>query len=248
MPQRSESVNKPDFAVVVLLYGDYPKLAERVLKSLARSAFQSQFRLWIGCNDISSATSAVVKSYLPKFADASVVNGVTPYYKYPLLRQIFYRTKPSPLALPYVMHFDDDSWITEDAPDNWFVRVGAEMSKVNMLGDIWWRRLNGNQYQFIEDQPWYTGKPVLEQQRVNFITGGWWTIQSDILRKHNWPIPELQHNGGDTLLGELFRQQGYKMGEFRTGLAINADDDGRFSKAPRRGTSQPMCGYDYVRK
>jgi hypothetical protein len=173
------------------------------------------------------------------------VNGKEPYRKYPTMRQMFYETTPSPLDLPYVMWFDDDSWIRNDAPPNWFTMIENSMATTDMLGDIWWRRVQGNQWKFIQDQPWYAGKSIQPRQAVNFVTGGWWTIRSALLKRHNWPIPELDHCGGDMLLGELFRQQGHRMRRFKTGVAINANEAGKNSAAPRRGFSQHLCGYDY---
>jgi hypothetical protein len=234
----------PDFSVCVLLYGDYPKLAERVLKSLARPEWRGEFDMWIGMNNVSNATKQVIHDYAPPYA--ACVPGDEPYHKYPLMRRMFYNWHGSPLKSPYVMWFDDDSYVLADAPSDWFNAVRAAMTNADMIGDIWWRRAEGNQHLFIRNQPWYRNKTVMPAQKVYFVTGGWWTIRSEILERHNWPIPELDHCGGDMLLGELCSQQGYKLCPFKTGVAINANEAGKNSGALRRGFRQRLCGFDYT--
>jgi hypothetical protein len=81
-----------------------------------------------------------------------------------------------------------------------------------------------------------------------FITGGWWTIRTDIIRKWHWPTLDIKHNGGDMMLGELCRQQNYKMKNFDHGVGINAKmGSERASSAPRRGRSTKLVGELYQR-
>ena len=60
-------------------------------------------------------------------------------------------------------------------------------------------------------------------------------LERDFARKHDWPIPQLHHRGGDTLLGALIHQQGCAVARFNKDVWINADEAGRPSKARRRG-------------
>jgi hypothetical protein len=220
-------------------------MAKRLLQSLDRPVWFEWFDLRIGLNNVSDATSAVVDEYFPRLRPKVVLNGEPPYYKYPLMRSLFQIT---PIETPLTMWFDDDSWILESAPKDFFGQIAAEAYETDMLGArYYWPHLSQQEREFIEDQPWYTGKPI--PKSVEFITGGWWTIGTPILKKHSWPIAELQHDGGDVMLGVLCHQQGYSLGKWTEHIAINADDQGRCSKAPRRGVSgkTPRCGSNYQR-
>ena len=50
------------------------------------------------------------------------------------------------------------------------------------------------------------------------------------------------------MLGELARQQGYRLGNFTTGLAINANESKKCSSSPRRGAHLSPVGVDYRRQ
>ena len=172
----------------------------------------------------------------------SLRGGKAPYRKYPVMHRMFHEEE---ISTPYLMWFDDDSWIDEKADDGWFNTVAAAMQSAEMIGSIWRIRPNYNQQMFIEDQPWYAGKPI--PYSVQFATGGWWVIRSEILKKWKWPTPSDFHNGGDMLLGELCHQQDYRLAHFDKGVHINADHSGVCSSAKRRGISETPLGADYDR-
>ena len=48
-----------------------------------------------------------------------------------------------------------------------------------------------------------------------------WLIESDCLAALDWPSGNLQHNGGDYLLGEAVRQQAWPIAFFDYGVVIN---------------------------
>jgi len=241
------------YTVCVLLYGDYPDLAERVLSSLARPVFYRSFFLRIGWQNLSPASESVLLKYVDIFMEKNdnpilagplevCMKGQEPYHKYPLMRRLFYT---HPIQSPYVMWFDDDSLIRADAPDEFFMDVGQCMAHCDMCGHIWTMKVRGGQRAYIEDQPWYNGKAI--PKALRFATGGWWTIRTEILQQHNWPPEDLEHNGGDMMLGELCRQQGYRLRNYTQGLGINCDDSLVGSSAERRGFSQPPIGVRYKR-
>ncbi len=87
---------------------------------------------------------------------------------------------------------------------------------------------------------WYTGRPVDPPYRPSFIQGAWWTADLAALKEWNYPFPELHHNGGDVILGELARQQLWSWKKFNEGVAINANEHGVESAAPRRGITTPV--------
>jgi len=237
-------IAKP-FTVCCLLFGDYPKLAERLLRSLHDQERWGYFDLRLGLNAVSQATLDAVNRYSARMP-MTIMTGSPPYYKYPMMRQLFHKIQ---IESPYTMWFDDDSWLLPDSDDGgFFAKIFSAMSGTDMLGALYlWPHMTVHQRHFVEDQPWYSGLAV--PGTIKFITGGWWTIRTEILKKHAWPIQELQHDGGDVMLGALCHQQGYRIRSWQKGVAINANDKGQCSKAKRRGASgkTARCGSDYRR-
>lgn len=235
------------FTVCVLLYGDHPQLAERVLRSLSRNAWRDKFQLRIGRNNLSRESLQVARNFgTNTHSDTIYYDGEAPFYKYPLMRIMLH--KPA-ITTPYTMWFDDDSWVAADAPDDWFEQIERHIvaNDLHVIGAPYFLKLRGNQHQWIEDQPWYTGKPVGVNHRVNFITGGWLTLRTELVQKFDWPPPAILHNGGDVMLGALCAQQNLRMGKFTNAVCINADQTGVCSTAVRRGASLSPVGVDYKR-
>jgi len=249
-------VDAKNFTVCILFYGDYPELVTRSLSSLVK--FNAVFDLRVGINDISQRTHAVLLTELQHFKDAGtackIYEGVSPYYKYPLMRKIFHDAV-DPITTPYVMWFDDDSYVKVETGAHWFDDVYSYFvgdSPVDILGKVYTgvfakgkKGLQGGQPVWVESQPWYTGEPVSAGHQPRFCTGGWWTTRMDILKRWSWPPEGEYHNCGDYLFGELFRQQDYRIKNFDTGIAVNADSFGRESRAKRRGTKFVPLAMDY---
>lgn len=227
-------------SVNVLCYGDYPQLAERCLGSIARSLPPADLPVAdvrVGLNAASPATLAAVKGHLAPLLGRLPVYTYTPERnvgKYPLMRQMF-RDGGLPLA-KYVMWFDDDSFLTARSPLWWRdVLARFEKHKADVLGSVyrWGPGHTPGQAKKIAEQPWCR-KPVIRYTHwPRFATGGWWAARTEILQKWDYPFPELHHNGGDTLLGELCFQQDYNLEHFNKGVAINFKT--RESDMPRRG-------------
>lgn len=226
------------FTVCCLFFGEYHELAERLLRSLSRPWVGLEFRF--GLNRVGERTSQAVQRFIEtSTAPCSVYHGREPYWKYPLMRQMF-----QGLNTPYTMWFDDDSWIDDYAPDDIFSRIQEKLQDHDIVGAPYYKFLIGGQQAFVKAQPWYNHRPV--DRKVVFITGGWFAIKTEILQKHDWPPANFEHNGGDVMLGALCKQYGYKLGKFTEGLHINAKPDGGCSSSPRRGFSQQPIGIDFV--
>jgi len=232
-----------NYTICVLLYGDYPDLALRCLKPLL--PFIGKVDLRIGMNAVGERTKSMVGELLDLYADKIHVHESSEnILKYPMMRRLLY--DPTwPKLQDYVMWFDDDSCITSKIPMNWFWCLDADIERADMLGSLYSICLTGNQHLWIRDQPWFNHKPVEKNQKVTFATGGWWVIRSSILKKFNWPVPELRHRGGDVMLGELCRQHHLRLENRHYEVAINADDKLRDSKSPRRGFDSKPIGSDY---
>lgn len=225
--------------ICCLLYGNYPKLANRCLKPISE-LYKQGIEIRLGCNEISEETKTIIKDLFPNPDRLLIVSHNPQKYKYPMMRELF---NVKPITTDKVMWFDDDSYITEKDPMAWLRSVESLMdnSSADMIGSIYyvmssakqkeWRRLHCS---------WF--KPSLFSTKTNFATGGWWTIKSSVISKYDWPHPMLKHRGGDVLLGELIKHESLKLVKFNKGIAINADDNGKESASKRRGYDEAPIG------
>ena len=234
---------KNKFTVAALLYGDYPKLAERCLTSIANTFRLEDLNLRVGLNEVAPYITDWVRSWVPAeniYEESSNIN------KYPLLRKMVHGDNP--ITTDYFMWFDDDSWLVDHTVGSgtsyWPQLVDHAMVNADMIGSIYSMDMHPRQRAWIKDQPWYAGKDPANR-KFRFATGGWWTIRTEILYKYDWPWPALSHNGGDSTLGEMLLQQDLRLRHFNTGVKINASDHGKESSAPRRGTNSKPIGHDF---
>lgn len=233
----------------VLLYGDHPDLAERCLRPLLPLVAARRLGLRVGMNQVSRRTAVLVFDMMAEAPGQAVLNSQENILKYPMMRRLFGLDGGQPrVDTPYVMWFDDDSYVKDPDPAAWLAAAEAAMAGADMVGSVYTMRAphTARQEAWIRSQPWYGGRPV--QNPPKFATGGWWMLRTEVVYRHNWPVPDIIHDGGDTMLGELIHQQGLTLARFNAGVAINADAAGRESKAPRRGRSgkTPRAGSDYA--
>lgn len=236
-----------DFTILVLLYGDHTNLADRCLRSIAETVRAGDLtNLRVGMNAVCKQTSDWVRAWVP---EENIWEFSENRHKYPVMREMIHGRRR--IETPYTMWFDDDSYLTgfklsETDPGNyWLSRVEAAMINSDMIGAIYGIDWHKNQRLWVQDQPWYNGKSTADRQKIRFATGGWWTMRTDILYGWNYPWPELDHRGGDVMMGELCYQRGLRLNQFREGLKINANIKGVENKSPRRGFDQNPIGYDY---
>lgn len=239
----------PRFTVCALLYGNYHELASRCLASLSDNIQPGDVEVRLGLNEVGEGTKGVVDWFVKLHPETLVYESQENIFKYPMMRRMFY-DPDRPIRSPFVVWFDDDSYIKTQQPaqpkGEWFDELAHAMTDSDMLGAIYVMPLKGNQHLWVQDQPWYAGKHVYSAMTARFATGGFWCIRSDVLTRYDWPPEELRHRGGDVMLGELCRQQDLRLRQFNKGVAVNADEQGRESKARRRGYDERPIGADYV--
>lgn len=228
-----------DITICVLLYGDHYKLAERCLQSL-QNLPQARVDLRVAMNAVCDATAWLVQKYQQQGRISVAQAHVTNIHKYPAMRALLSATQP--MLAPRVMWFDDDSYLVDGCNAEWLDEVIGELRHYPMIGSIYHMKFQGRQREWIKAQPWYMGKDPGLRDSTRFCTGGWWAIQTKVLRDLGYPWANLDHNGGDVMLGEAMYQADLSLRSFRHGVHINADEIGRESKAPRRGFSQLPVG------
>ena len=232
------AVVQPPITICTVLYGDFHKLHRRCINSIIQNTPKGTYTLRIGCNEVCQQTLDWLESIKDK---ASMKLYVEPknIYKYPLMRRLFNEDE---VTSRWVCWFDDDSHVTEPHWLNWLADAIREDLNVDCWGREYYTHLNkGHMREWAKKEPWYAGRPWAQDHlkrpaldKVDFSTGGFWVIRTEIIKKHDWPSGSILGNGGDVWLGGLLWQQGYNVGTFYKGIAI--------SDAKRRGYSEKIVG------
>jgi hypothetical protein len=241
---------KARFTACVLLYGDHPDLARRVLTPLLPLREAGRIALRVGANAVGQETARFL------IDNGLIVEGSAddrdtcwdPHNggKYPMMRRMLYRG-PHAVATDYVMWFDDDSFFRPEAPADLVEYLAGVMDQgYDLLGIRYHQTFLPGQADWVKAQPWYAGVPFYTDMRgracSRFAQGGWWCARAATLARWDYPWPALHHNGGDVMLGELAHQQGWRVEWQRPPVAANADAAGRESEAPRRGLRTTPIG------
>lgn len=224
--------------IYALLYGDDYKLHMRLLRSLEKYVPAEQVSINLWCNAACNKTIDYIME-ADKFPDAEFSRENVPKYK--VMRKMFHEQfQPT---TPWIIWFDDDSYI--DKADWWDKTKAKIASTPNIcyMGQPWYVHHLQGQWEFIEQAEWFKGKlpelcptrsPKIKKPGITFAQGAYWWLRTDVMKEIGWPDKRLSHNGGDTLLGEAVRQQGYPLTKFNYGVAVN--------KAKRRGRSERPAG------
>jgi hypothetical protein len=213
------------FSVCVVTYGDYPDLISRVLASLKQHFHGHIKDIRIGLNAVSEDSFDCVMRWsgslrhCPVYVYQEVDNENVG--KYPLMRRMFSEEPAVFDTSEFIMWLDDDSYF-DGVTDNWWNEVYRSL-RINMVvGLRHYISARGNQAVGIAEQPWYTGKEIPKRHRFEFATGAWWAARSSFIKMWDYPFPEVYHNGGDSILGELCRQQDASIGDFKEGAQCHA--------------------------
>lgn len=235
--------------ICVLLYGDYPALAQRCLASIAALAAAlpagTRPQLRIGMNAVSAATRSVVEGLFTRVDyDVLVLDSGENLCKYPIMRRMLYDIHGG-VQRPQVMWFDDDSFIRTPTAAWLEAALRGVTPQTPVCGQVYRQKWRGGQQSWVKSQPWYGGKDPAERAQAVFVTGGWWCADMGFLRSIDYPWPALNHRGGDVLLGEAVFQQNRSLVRFSDGVSINAGTDGRSGSSARRGVDEPPLGSSF---
>lgn len=230
--------------VYVLCYGDYLRLHRRLFDSLVRHLPKDDARVVVWGNELGSASREYIASSLQRFECSwfHAHDGNMPKYK--VMRRLWHENQETAPDTPWILWLDDDTFISK--PD-WWNKVKAFIGsheETQYVGQLWYVHHLPGQWDFIKEAVWFKGKePEMLPTRkgtlkpgVRFATGSYVWLRADTMRQLDWPDLRLNHNGGDTLLGEAVRQQGIPRRHFDYGVLVN--------KAKRRGLSEKPAGSD----
>lgn len=205
----------------------------RCLKSIVKNT-GTPFDLILGCNEVDPKTLNWIRIHLPK---ALVLQEKGNIHKYPMMRKMFSHVKTD-----WVAWFDDDSYVTEEHP-NWLREILSMVARFpnrKVWGRLYTFDILKGQLQWVQNATWFRGKPAMlsgdgKRLMISFPTGGFQLIQSEVIRKLDWPDPRLDHNGGDVMFGEACHQMGFEVGALqveRYGIMISGADRRGFSQRP----------------
>lgn len=237
----------PNITICVLTYGDYPRLARRVIESIRRFCPRLEYELIVGANAVSEETRIYLEARREAGEVDHVISSTVNLNKCPMMRRLFDRVNTE-----FIWWFDDDSHVTtHDALSQWMEATSAAPDSTTMWGQLC--RCNApadftdleDVHGFVRTAPWYRGLPLPSWRpggkgefnfenrgcgdgRWDFIVGGCWLIRTSAIRALDWPDRRLIKLGDDVFLGEAIRQQGWDLGNIGCpGIAINTQ--------PRRG-------------
>lgn len=230
----------PDVQVHVLMYGDFPELHSRLINSL-REGLPVDMPAYFWCNELSPRCNDIVQGNANRRPSTwRVFNSFQNVPKYKAMRTMFASFKKPDDKFKWSVWFDDDSYLTD--PKNWWPRTKAfietrEKENICYVGQPWYVHYVPGQIDFVKASAWYSGKPLQEvkgKPAVHFAQGAYWWLRADVIRMLDWPDVRLNHNGGDTLLGEAIYQKGLPFHKCDLCVGIN--------KSARRGFHESPAG------
>jgi len=147
--------------------------------------------------------------------------------KYPTMRKLFY-DKDDPITDQWIIWFDDDSIANKDP--QWLSRlckaiIAAYPQGARIFGAEFNWTFSQHQVDWIKSRPWYKGRPLQmanghpapNGNKVVFPAGGFWSLETDAMRKAGVPDEQIGHNGGDYMIAEQLWQTGYRMKGWNNG-------------------------------
>src|SRR5262245_30599664 len=201
----------PSVTICVLTYGNYPRLAKRVVESIRCHCPRSEYRLVVGANAVVQETLAYLES-VKKAADLDrlIVSPVN-LCKCPMMRRMF-----AGIQTEFIWWFDDDSYVLQPTAFlTWLEAAQAAPESAVM----WGQSAHCDHTEsfsnledvvgFVRSASWYGGLPPPSWRiggkgefnfqnrgkgdgRWFFILGGCWLIRTRTIRALNWPDRRLK--------------------------------------------------------
>ena len=230
-------MNPFQVTICVICYGQHPGLAQRFLTSLYQYTRTDLFSLRIGLNAACGETIELAHAAACEHGNIWIHSEPRNMFKSPLMARLF---SLKPIETEWVIWFDDDSFPYRD---DWLPGLRLRMEtqpEVAVWGNLFFTDADEGAVQFIRTASWFRGKPFnhakptsewSERPLLSFAEGGFWAAKAEVLKALQWPDTRLIQNGDDYFFGEALRQNGYRIGRYKSGVRIN--------QAQRRGPGDP---------
>lgn len=216
--------------ICLLMYGDYPELHRVAVGGLMRSDLRySDVRIW--CNVVCVESLRMLLTALPSGWWIYINDENRP--KYRLMRDMVHDGS-CPIETPWVTWLDDDTLLMKP---NWAIYTREHLlahRNIDFCGKETNGRFYPGAYNVVKSASWYTGARF-GKGISRHVYGAYWWSKTEIMRELDWPDRRLSHNGGDWLLSEALRQQGYTQADLSYGIKVQLH-------AKRRGLSEVSVG------
>ncbi len=235
------NANSWPVTICVIFFGRHPDLAQRFLTNLYRYTRANSFSLRIGLNAACAETVELAYAVAREHENIWIHPEPGNIFKSPLMAKLF---SLKPIDTDWVIWFDDDSFPYRG---DWLPGLRLKMETqpgIDVWGDLFFIDADQAAVQFISTASWFRGKPFnhlnpsggwSERPLLSFVTGGFWAVRTEVLKALQWPDPRLVQTEDDYMFGEALRQNGYRMGRYKSGVRIN--------QAERRCPGNTPCSY-----
>jgi hypothetical protein len=220
------------FEILICTYGDYPELIQRCVNSILENSSLNN-KIHIGLNDVGARTKQYLRNLLDENKICTLVESNTNLNKDPVMRIL-----TDLVDSPYLIWFDDDSYVDEK---DWDVQLVKQISETqaDVLGFPHVIGYNKEYLEFLKTRSWYSNKiREGDPTTCHFPVGGVWVAKCEYLRKHNYPDRNMIHTHysrwtGDMIVGDLLYQTGGS-----SATLIGWDSIFKVNKADRRGNGE----------
>jgi len=213
------------FEILICAYGDYPELIQRCISSILEHGSLNS-KIHVGLNDGSTRTKQYLRNLLDENKICTLVESNINLHKDHMMRIL-----TDLVDSPYLIWFDDDSYVNEK---DWDVQLVKQIfeTQTDVLGFPHVVGYNAQYLEFLKTRSWYSNKIREPDPNVcHFPVGGVWVTKCEYLRKHNYPDRKMIKWSGDMLVGDLLHQTG---GSWTT--LIGWDSIFKVNKSERRGS------------
>ena len=238
-------MNPFQVVIGVICFGQHPGLAQRFLTNLYRYTRADCFSLRIGLNAACAETVELAHAAAREHGNIWIHSEPRNIFKSPLMARLF---SLKPIETDWVIWFDDDSFPYRH---DWLpgLRLKIETQPdVDVWGNVFFTEADEAVVQFIRTASWFRGKPFnhvkpsgewSERPLLSFVEGGFWAARAEVLKALHWPDPRLVQTEDDFVFGEALRQNGYRIGSYKSGVRIN--------RAERRCPGNTPCSFNAPR-
>jgi ADP-heptose:LPS heptosyltransferase len=221
------------YTLFVLCYGPHPELARSCLESIQNSVPASRLDIRVALNQACDETTHYIRGLLESGVVTKVYPDAGARRKYPAMRDSFWDPE-HPIRTPYVIWFDDDAQAIDK---NWLPKLtetiianhphGSRLYGAKFTHDLAMYARNGHRPDlWFREAPWWRGEHLYVRNRpatasngsvIPFVSGWFWALATETIRKADIPDRRLNHNGGDCTIGAQVHQVGGRIKEFNTG-------------------------------